>query len=399
MNRTYEEIRASFRWDRPAKFNFARDVIDKWAGEQPDKLAMLWIDDDGNERRISFVDLSQASRRAANLLKDAGVRRGDTVIIILGRQVAWWIMTTACIRLGAVVSPGTTQLSAKDIAYRTNATSAVCVVTDPSCVDKVDQVLDECPTLKARMSVDGPAQGWIDYDAEMAGASDDFTTADTGADEDSFCYFTSGTTGYPKMCIQNHLYGTGHVTTGKYWLDLSEDDLHWNISDTGWAKAAWSSYFGPWLCGAALFIHHARGFDAVTSLEMFRRYPVTTFCGAPTVYRLFVQQDLSVLRGVELRHCVGAGEPLNPEVIERWREATGLVIRDGYGQTETVILCGNMPMIEPRYGSMGKPMPGIDLAVIDDEGNRLPSAKEGDIAVNVMPQRPVGLFKEYRGEA
>lgn len=398
MNQSYEEIRDSFQWKRPRKFNFARDVIDHWADSGPDKLAMLWVDDDGNEKRMSFSELSKASCQAANLLQAAGVERGDTVIIMLGRQIAWWVLTTACIRLGAVVSPGTTQLSSKDIAYRVNATNATCVVAETSCVNKVDQVLDQCPSLRARISVDGNSDDWIDYDAKLPGMSADFTTADTDANEDSLCYFTSGTTGYPKMCIQNHSYGTGHITTGKYWLDLKEDDLHWNISDTGWAKAAWSSYFGPWLCGAAIFVHHASGFDANASLNMFKRFPITTFCGAPTVYRLFVQHDLSVLKGVKLRHCVGAGEPLNPEVIEQWRNATGLVIRDGYGQTESVILCGNMPMIDPRFGSMGKPMPGIDLAVIDDQGNRLPPDQEGDIAVRVVPERPLGLFKEYKDE-
>ncbi|NOX68660.1 MAG: AMP-binding protein [Gammaproteobacteria bacterium] len=398
MTQSYQEIRDSFVWERPGKFNFARDVIDQWAAKDAAKTAMLWIDDHGNEERISFSDISVASCRAAGFLESAGVKRGDTVIILLGRQVAWWVLTTACIRLGAVVSPGTTQLSSKDIAYRVNATDATCVVTEASCIEKVNEVEGDCPSLTARIIVDGEADGWLNYAAGLRDASEEFVAADTDANEDSLCYFTSGTTGYPKMCIQNHAYGTGHVTTGKFWLDLKEDDLHWNISDTGWAKAAWSSYFGPWLCGAALFVHHSAAFDPDASLAMFKRYPITTFCGAPTIYRLFVQKDLSVLEGTQLRHCVGAGEPLNPEVIERWREATGLVIRDGYGQTESVILCGNMPMIEPRFGSMGKPMPGIDLAVIDDEGNSLPPNEEGDIAVRVVPERPIGLFKEYKNE-
>lgn len=189
----------------------------------------------------------------------------------------------------------------------------------------------------------------------------------------------------------------GHTTTGKFWLDLKEDDLHWNLSDTGWGKAAWSSYYGPWLCGAAIFVHHTNGFDPAESLSMFDRFPIATFCGAPTIYRMFVLQDLSAVKFKTLRHCVGAGEPLNPEVIDVWKKATGLVIRDGYGQTETVILCGNMPGIEPRYGSMGKPMPGINLAVVDEQGHEVPANTEGDIAVKVVPERPVGLFKEYKG--
>ena len=398
MNQSYEELRASFKWQRPEKYNFARDVIDRWAKRDHEKLAMLWVDDSGTEKRRSFSELSRASQQAANMLASAGLKRGDTVVIMLGRQVAWWEVTTACIRMGAIVSPGTTQLSAKDIAYRVNATGATCIVTEHSCTEKVDAVLNDCPSLIALVSVEGADDNWIDYDSRLSNESDSYPVADTYSDEDSLCYFTSGTTGYPKMCIQTHSYGTGHVTTGKYWLDLNEHDLHWNISDTGWAKAAWSSYFGPWLCGAAIFVHHTNGFDPDASLDMLRRYPITTFCGAPTVYRLFVQRDLSGLDAAKLRHCVGAGEPLNPEVIDIWKKATGLVIRDGYGQTESVILCGNMPSIEVKFGSMGKPMPGIDLAVIDDKGSELPPNTEGDIAVKVTPERPIGLFKEYKNE-
>jgi len=200
------------------------------------------------------------------------------------------------------------------------------------------------------------------------------------------------------MCMHAHSYGLAHQTTGRYWLDLKPSDLHWNLSDTGWAKAAWSSYFGPWNCGAAIFVHHTQGFSARRALELLAAQPITTFCGAPTIYRMFVQEDLARYRFPRLRHCVGAGEPLNPEVIETWRKATGLVIRDGYGQTETVILCGNYPSLEPRFGSMGKPAPGIELAVIDAEGRVLPPATEGDVAVRVKPERPPGLFLGYKGD-
>ena len=380
------------------KFNFANNVIDQWAANKPESLAMLWVNDKDETRRISFKQMSEASCRAANLLQEAGVKRGDCVIIMLGRPVAWWEIMTACIRMGVVASPGTTQLSEKDIRYRINATHATCVITDSSCVDKVDKIKDQCDTLKARILVGGNSEGWLDYDTSLTQQTNTFGIVETLADEDSLCYFTSGTTGNPKMCIHNHEYGRGHITTGEYWLDLGESDLHWNISDTGWAKAAWSSYFGPWLLGAGLFVYDAPGFDPNASLDMFSRYPITTFCGAPTIYRIFVQNDLSGLRNISLRHCVGAGEPLNPEVIEVWQAATGLVIRDGYGQTETTILCGNSINAEPRFGSMGKPAPGIDLMVIDDHGQPLPPNEEGDIAVNTHPVRPLGLFKEYKNE-
>ncbi|MBK8993925.1 MAG: AMP-binding protein [Gammaproteobacteria bacterium] len=394
----YASTRRDYRWDCPARFNFARDVIDRWAAADPAQPAMLWVDDHGHEERRSFAEIAAASRRAANVLAAAGVVPGDRLVLLLGRQIAWWEVLTACLRMGAVASPGTAQLSAKDLAFRINAAQATCVVTDTGNAAKVDAVLGECPSLKARVLVDGSRDGWIDYAAALRAASEAFITVDTAADDEALCYFTSGTTGQPKMCMHAHSYGLAHQTTGRYWLDLKPSDLHWNLSDTGWAKAAWSSYFGPWNCGAAIFVHHTQGFSARRALELLAAQPITTFCGAPTIYRMFVQEDLARYRFPRLRHCVGAGEPLNPEVIETWRKATGLVIRDGYGQTETVILCGNYPSLEPRFGSMGKPAPGIELAVIDAEGRVLPPATEGDVAVRVKPERPPGLFLGYKGD-
>jgi acyl-coenzyme A synthetase/AMP-(fatty) acid ligase len=394
----YETARRDYRWDCPARFNFARDVIDRWAAADPAQPAMLWVDDHGHQERRSFGQMADASRRVANVLAGAGVARGDRVVMVLGRQIAWWEVLTACLRMGAVASPGTAQLSAKDLAYRINAAQASCVVTDAANAAKIEELRAECASLRALVLVDGAREGWIDYQAAVAAASPAFTTADTAADEEALCYFTSGTTGYPKMCMHAHSYGLAHQTTGRYWLDLRPTDLHWNLSDTGWAKAAWSSYFGPWNCGAAIFVHHTQGFSPKRALELLGSHPITTFCGAPTIYRMFVLEDLARYRFPSLRHCVGAGEPLNPEVIETWRRATGLVIRDGYGQTETVILCGNYPSLEARFGSMGKPAPGIELAVIDMEGNVLPPDTEGDVAVRVKPVRPPGLFLEYKGD-
>ena len=391
----YQETYSTFQWERPEQYNFARDVIDRW---DPAKPAMLWVDDGGAEITRTFGEISEASRRLCNVLAGAGVRTGDTVVVMLPRVIPWWETFTATLRMGAVISPGTVQLSEKDLEYRINAAAATCVVTDSANAAKVDAVLDKCPTLAARIITDGRREGWIDYRQALDTASPVFETVDTGADDEAICYFTSGTTGYPKMCIHTHSYAIGHRITGELWLDLKPGDLHWNVSDTGWGKAAYSSYFGPWLCGTTLFIHHTSGFNPQQTLELLAKYPVTTFCGAPTIYRMLVLEDLSRYRFEALRHCTGAGEPLNPEIIETWKKATGLIIRDGYGQTESVILCASFPCIEPRAGSMGMPAPGIDLQVIDDEGQIVEAGKEGDIAVRISPQPPQGFFREYRND-
>jgi acyl-coenzyme A synthetase/AMP-(fatty) acid ligase len=391
-DQTYEE----FQWERREKFNFAGDVIDRWAESDPGKRAMLWVDDQGKEVEKTFSDLSIASRKLCNVLTDLGIRRGDVVMVMLGRNIEWWEIFTACLRMGAIVAPGTTQLTPKDLEYRINTAGAAVFITDPDNAPKLEAVLDRCPSIRARMVVDGARDGWVEYTAAVSAADGDFETVDTLADEDAIVYFTSGTVGYPKMALHTHSsYPLGHQVTGNYWLDLTPDDLHWNISDNGWAKAAWSSYFAPWYCGAAIFVHHTARFDPKKTLELMQKYPITTVCGAPTLYRMLVLQDLSVYSFPNLRHCVGAGEPLNPEIIEVWKQATGTVIRDGYGQTETVLLCGSFPCIEPRFGSMGKPAPGLDLQIIDDDGQILPPDTEGHIALRIEPERPLGLFKGY----
>ncbi|MBC2712192.1 MAG: AMP-binding protein [Desulfosarcina sp.] len=391
----YDKEYSSFTWQVPEFFNFAGDVIDRWA-EDPDKLAMLWADDEGTEIKKTFADISRASRQFANVLAAAGVKRDDVVMMVLPRNIEWWEAFTACIRMGSVVAPGTTQLTSKDLKYRADTSEAVCIITNPEIAARFDEVAAECPSVKSKIVITEPRDGWTFYTDAVNAASDVYETAKTKSEDSCIVYFTSGTTGFPKMALHTHAsYPIGHQVTGKYWLDLRPDDMHWNISDTGWAKAAWSSYFGPWQQGAAQFIHHTDRFDPIKTLELLSKYPVTTMCGAPTIYRMLVLQDLSKFTFPNLRHCVGAGEPLNPEIIEVWKKATGCIIRDGYGQTETVLLCGSFPCIEARYGSMGKPTPGFNLKVIDDEGNVLPPNTEGDIAIAVKPERPVGLFKEY----
>jgi acetyl-CoA synthetase/medium-chain acyl-CoA synthetase len=369
-------------------FNFARDVFDPWA-QDPSKLALWCVDDTGLDQKYTFAEIARKSRQAANVLTNLGVERGDVVIVILPRIVDWWLINLACMRIGAVISPGTLQLTPKDIHYRIRAADACCIVTTSANANRVEQAVDGCPSLRYKVIVDG-SEWWKD-------ASDDFPTADTDSDENCILYFTSGTTGLPKMTVHTHAsYGIGHKTTGRLWLDLRPEDLHWNLSDTGWAKMGWSSLYGPWNAGSALFVHNSSGaFDSKKTLELLTRYPITTLCGAPTAYRMLVLEDLTQYKFTHLRHCVAAGEPLNPEVIQKWKAATGVTIRDGYGQTETVLAVGSFPHIEPRFGSMGKPSPDFDIDIIDENCNRLPVGVEGDIAICVKPQRPVGLFKEY----
>lgn len=400
MNQTYnmldyEKTYAEFKWKAPEYYNFTRDVLDKWA-EDPNKLALWWVDDEENEVKKTFAELCQRSRQLCNILSAQGIKKGDVVVVIMPRLIEWWEINIACLRMGAVVSPGTTQLTAKDMKYRFDSSEAVCVITDNDCAPKVDEVRNDCPTVKSFILVGEKRAGWINYQEAVNNANDQFEDVNTRSDDNAILYFTSGTTGYPKMTLHTQAsYGIGHLVTGKYWLDLRSDDLHWNLSDTGWAKAAWSSFFGPWNCGAALFVHHTSRFDVEKTLANLGRYPITTLCGPPTAYRMFILEDLSVYNFKTLRHVVAAGEPLNPEIIEHWEKYTGLKIRDGYGQTETVCLAGSFPCLEVRAGSMGKPTPGFNVEVIDDDGNIVPRGQEGDIAVRVKPERPVGLFREY----
>jgi acyl-coenzyme A synthetase/AMP-(fatty) acid ligase len=396
--RNYDETRRDFRWPAPEHFNFAIDVVDRWASSKDrESVAMRWVGDSG-ERELTFRHFAERSDRLANALEELGLGPGDRVLVMLPRVVEWWESLLGLEKARCVAMPATTLLTPKDIDYRLDAAAASAVITDAANAEKVDTA-PRSKALKAKIVVGATRPGWSAYGEIVDRAAPARKRSLTPAQEPSLLYFTSGTTGHPKMVLHTHAsIGLGHEVTGRYWLDLKPGDLHWNISDTGWAKAAWSSFFGPWTCGATLLVQHSTGkFAAPEILRFLATYPVTTLCGPPTVYRMLVQEDLKDVRSgcPTLRHCVAAGEPLNPEVIETWQKATGLTIRDGYGQTETVVLCGNFPPVEVRLGSMGKPTPGFDLAVIDDAGERLPPGREGDIAVRVEPERPLGLFKEY----
>jgi acyl-coenzyme A synthetase/AMP-(fatty) acid ligase len=393
----YRATVRDFSWDVPERFNFARDVVGGWARD-PEQLAMLWLGADGEERRLTFRDFTERADRVARVLQRHGVRPGDRVMVQLPRVPAWWEVLLGCFQAGAVAVPGTVLLTPKDIAYRTQASEGVAYICDVENAAKVDEVRAECPSLRTLLvaGAEPPSEGWRSLDREMQEAGGGAEAVDTLSTDPALIYFTSGTVGNPKMVLHTHSYPIGHHVTGRYWLDLRPGDLHLNLSETGWAKAAWSSLFGPWSVGAALFVQDARGrFSASETLDLLEQYPITTFCAPPTAYRMLVLEDLGARRPRALRWCVGAGEPLNPEVIESWERGTGMVIRDGYGQTETVLLCGNFPSLDVRPGAMGMPSPGFEVGVIDDDARPVKPGAEGDIAVRVRPDRPPGIFREY----
>jgi len=396
----YEETRRTFRLQVPDDFNFTRDVVDGWVARKPWKTALVAVDQAGDNRlEFTFADLSRASNRVTNALDGLGVDRGDRAFVMLPRIPEWYELLLGMARQGSVPMPGTVQLSAKDIEYRVNASEATVAVTDPEGAAKVEEVLDRCPSLKHLVVVgERPDGRWRSY-ADLVERASDATPEDrrTSKDDPLLIYFTSGTVAYPKMVLHTHAsYGAGHEITARFWQDLTDQDLHWTVSDTGWAKAAWGKLFGQWRVGAGVFLWDQRGkLDPELALRVLERSGVTTFCAPPTLFRALVQLRLGEFDLSRVRHSVSAGEPLNPEVIKVWGEATGTTIYDGYGQTETVNIVANFPCLPVKPGSMGRPTPTHDVDVVDDDGNRLGPGEEGHIALRVEPDRPVGLMKEY----
>jgi acetyl-CoA synthetase/medium-chain acyl-CoA synthetase len=396
----YAAMCRDFKLDVPEYFNFGFDVVDHWAND-PAAQMMLWVDEDASERHLSYAHFRDRSNQVANALAKLGLQKGDRVLIVMPRLPQWWEALLGMIKAGIVALPGTTQLTPKDIAYRIQASQAKAVITDSENAAKFDEVRQQCPSVEFYVGVGvAPVANWLDFDA-LADA-EPVTIAETARvhthkDDQMLLYFTSGTTGYPKMVSHTHSsYPFGHQVTGKLWLDLQPNELHWNMSDTGWAKAAWSSFFGPINTGSTLFVHNTKGkYSAALTLNLLEKYGISSFCAPPTAYRMLVVEDLTKPDLSKLRNCVGAGEPLNPEVIQIWHSQTGLTIRDGYGQTETCLLVGNFPGMEVKLGSMGRPAPTYEIEVIGDDAQPLPPHKEGDIAVRIKPNRPVGLFTEY----
>jgi len=394
----YAETYRDFKLDVPEHFNFAFDVVDKWA-EDRTKLALISLDPAGeNAQHHTFWDLKVQSNRFANVLKGLGVGKGTRTFVMLPRIPQWYVAMLGLMKVGAVPMPATTLCTPGDIEYRVNEAEATLAITDLENSDKVAEAAGNCPSLEHLLLVGDERKGWISYDEQMGQASTALENVEpTRSDDPLLIYFTSGTVGYPKMVLHTHAsYGLAHVITAKFWQDLKDTDLQWTLSDTGWAKAAYGKLFGQWTQGAAVLQHDARGrFDPALTLKIVERYGVTCFCAPPTAYRMLVLEDLAKYDLGSLRHCTGAGEPLNPEVMKVWEDGTGLTIYDGYGQTETVLLVGNFRCLPVRPGSMGKPSPGFTVAIVDEDGEELPYGQEGQIAVKVKPERPVGLLREY----
>jgi len=396
----YETERARFRLAVPQRFNYVLDVLERRAEQSPDSLALLSLGSQGEvTARHTFRDINLESRRMAHALAALGVGKGSRIFVMLPRIPQWYVSILGAIRIGAIPMPATPQLTANDIEYRINRGEATVAVTDTEGAAKIDEAADRLPTLSHRIVVGEPTNGaWSPLDVLLKQASSDPTPADpTAADDPMLLYFTSGTVAYPKMVLHTQAgYGIGHTITARYWQDLKEGDLHWTISDTGWAKAAWGKLFGQWSLGATIVQMDMGKPDPDLILDTIARHGVTTFCAPPTLYRMLVLADLRRPDLARLRHCVSAGEPLNPEVIRIWQEATnGLLVHDGYGQTETVNLLANYRCLPLRPGSMGKPTPGFDVQVVDDTGELVGVGDEGHIAVRVQPERPVGMFTQY----
>jgi acetyl-CoA synthetase len=388
-------MRASYHADVPDRFNAVLDIVETWASEDPDALAVLSLNAAGDVVAAqSVADVARASRQAARAMLELGVGKGDHVFVMLPRIPEWYAALLGAMRIGAIPMPGPNLLMPKDIAYRFAQTGATVAITDEAGAAKVDAAGSGVAT---RLCVGGAPDGWLSFEHRCAAAGDGEAPEDpTGCDDPLLLYFTSGTVAYPKMVQHAHSYALGHIGTARFWHDLRPGDLHWTVTDTGWAKAAWGGLFGQMHERAAI-LNVALGHpDPDTIFGILARHQVTSFCAPPTLYRRLVQADFSGYDLSALRHCTSAGEPLNPEVIRAWENGTGgLTIYDGYGQTETTCLVANYRSMEVRPGSMGRPVPPYVVDIVDDDGQPLPPGEVGNIVVRCDRDHPIGLFPGY----
>ena len=394
-----EDYEKNLEFIIPEHFNFAYDVMDEWAKEKPEKLALLWTNDEGECIRFSFKDLKEQSDRAAAYFMSLGIGKGDMVMLILKRRYEFWLSMLALHKIGAVAIPATHMLTTHDIVYRNNRASVKAIICagEEYIMEQVAGSRAESPTLEILVSI-GPKQadGFHDWHKEWNNAPA-FVRPEVKNDNDDtmLMYFTSGTSGEPKMVAHDFLYAMGHLTTGVYWHNLSEDSIHLTVADTGWGKAVWGKMYGQWFAGAAVFVFDHEKFTADKILRQIEKYRITSFCAPPTVYRFLIHEDFSNYDLSSLRYCCTAGDALNPAVFDKFKELTGISLMEGFGQTETTMTLGTMPWTKPKPGSMGLPNPQYDIDLIKPDGTPCEDGEKGEIVVRTGKGKPVGLFKEY----
>lgn len=399
--KSYEEFKSGFEIAIPESFNFAYDVVDEIALASPDKTAMVWCDDKGNEAVFTFGQMKYFSDKAANFFRSKGIRKGDPVMLILKRHFTFWFCTLGLNKIGAVTIPATHLLTAKDIVYRNNAADIkmIVCVPDPIVMQHIEDSEDKSPSLKHKVLIGEDREGWINFSKGMDGSPELFLRPGPDEavknDDAMLLYFTSGTTGMPKMVTHDFTYPLGHIVTALYWQNVRDNGLHFTIADTGWAKSAWGKIYGQWISGSAVMTYDYDKFVPGDILGVIEKYNVTTFCAPPTIYRFLIKEDLKAFDLSNLKNCVVAGEPLNPEVYKFFYEKTGLKLMEGYGQTECTVALATYPWMTPKPGSMGKPSPGYDIDIVDETGNSCEIGNEGEIVIYTGKRKPVGMFRGY----
>ncbi len=397
----YEDMRKNFALNIPNDFNFAYDVIDKYAQIAPEKRAFVWCNDEDEEHTFNFAEISRDSKKAANFLKKHGIKKGDAVMLILRRRYEFWWLLPALHRIGAIAVPATNQLLRSDIVYRCNSASIKMIISfdDSHILQEIDSAMSECPSVQEKVSVVGKKDGWTDFHAEFEAMSDDFPRPQgeeaTHNSDTMLMYFTSGTSGYPKMVMHDFTYPLGHIATAKFWQNVMDDGLHISVAETGWAKAVWGKIYGQWIAGTAIFVYDMLSFAPDLFFKKIAHYGVTTFCAPPTAYRFLIRQDLSKYDLSNLKYCVTAGEAMNSEVFNKFFEKTGIKIHEGYGQTESAILAGTFPGMTVKPGSMGKSAPGYDVQIVRPDGKKCEPLESGSIKVNLKNGKPAGLLVGY----
>ena len=399
--KSYQDFAENFHIQIPENFNFAYDVVDEIARQTPDKIAMVWCNDLGEEKIFTFSQMKTYSDKAANFFLSAGIRKNDPVMLVLKRRYEFWFCILALHKIGAITIPATHLLSPKDFVYRNNAADIkmIVCVPDPEVIRHIEAAEDKSPTLKVKALIGEDREGWLNFNAGMESCSDEFVRpkgADmTRNDDVMLLYFTSGTTGMPKMVNHNYIYPLGHIITAKYWQNVMNNGLHLTVADTGWAKSAWGKLYGQWLSGCAVMTYDFDKFVPKNMMEVIEKHKVTTFCAPPTIYRFLIKEDLRKFDLSALKYCVVAGEPLNPEVYKQFLEATGIKLMEGYGQTELTVALATYPWMEPKPGSMGKPTPGYRIDMLDENGNSCEIGEEGQIVIYTDQNAPIGMFNGY----